>query len=301
MNRRDFLKTSFLSVLAAGTIGRGNLCAAETTSDFPDLTAVHGGTPETMWRAGIEAMGGIGRFVKKGSKVVLKPNIAWTRPPEYAANTNPGLVEIMVRDILAAGASEVVVFDHSCDTGTDCYKISGIAAAAERAGAKVLHAYDRKNYSRVKSSSAVQLSDAEVFNAVLECDTFINVPILKHHGGAKMSGAMKNLMGMVWDRRIMHRKGLTQTIPDLLTYRKPDLNVVDAYRIMTTHGPRGVNLQDVELGKFMLISTDAVAADAAAVKLMQFNESDVTYLQNAADRKLGVKDLSKLKIKRIEM
>ncbi|MBO5722493.1 MAG: DUF362 domain-containing protein, partial [Lentisphaeria bacterium] len=112
---------------------------------------------------------------------------------------------------------------------------------------------------------------------------------------------MKNLMGMVWDRRIMHRKGLTQTIPDLLTYRKPDLNVVDAYRIMTTHGPRGVNLQDVELRKFMLITTYAVAADAAAVKLMQFNESDVTYLQNAADRKLGVKDLSKLKIKRIEM
>ncbi len=301
MNRRDFLKTTFLSALAAGTVGKGNLCAVETTSDFPDLTAVHGGTPEAMWRAGIKAMGGIERFVKKGAKVVLKPNIAWTRPPEYAANTNPGLVEVMVRDILAAGASEVIVFDHSCDNGADCYRISGIAAAAERAGAKVLHAYDRKNYRKIKSAGAVKLSEAEVFNAVLDCDTFINVPILKHHSGTKMSGAMKNLMGMVWDRRIMHRRGLVQTIPDLLTYRKPDLNVVDAYRMMMTHGPRGVNLKDVELGKFMLISTDAVAADAAAVKLMQFNESDVSYLQSAADRKLGVKDLSKLKINRIEM
>ena len=299
MNRRDFLKTGFLSALAVSAVGK-TVSAAET-KNTPDLVAVHGGTPEVMWSEGIKAMGGIEKFVKKGAKVVLKPNIAWTQPPEYAANTNPDLVAVMVRDILKAGAAEVIVFDHSCDNGPDCYRISGVAAAAAGAGAKVLHATKRTDYVKVERPEAAALTDAEVFKAVLECDTFINVPILKHHGGAKMSGAMKNLMGMVWDRRIMHKKNLRNTIPDLLYYRKPDLNVVDAYRMMMARGPRGGNLRDVALGKFMLLSADPVAIDSAAVKLLQFNEADVLYLQAAADRKLGEKDLSKLNIKRIEI
>ncbi len=305
MNRRDFFKTSILSALAVSTLGKtvnaANSVIASKDKKYPDLTAVHGSTPENMWREGIKAMGGIERFVKKGAKVVVKPNIAWTQPPEYAANTNPELIAVMVRDILKAGAAEVIVFDHACDNGPDCYRVSGVAEAAAGAGAKVLSAVDRSSYRKVQSKDAKEMKEAEVFAAVLDCDVFINVPILKHHGGAKMSGAMKNLMGMVWDRRIMHRKKLTFTIPDLLTYRKPDLNVVDAYRMMMAHGPRGGNLRDVAEGKFMLFSTDPVAVDAAAVKLLQFNEDDVTYIREAADRKLGERDLSKLDIKRIEM
>ncbi len=300
MNRRDFLKSSFLSALAVSAIGK-TVSAAESQSSTPDLVALHGGSAEAMWHEGIKAMGGIEKFVKKGAKVVVKPNIAWTQPPEYAANTNPELVAAIVRDVLKAGAAEVIVFDHSCNYGPDCYKISGIAAAATGAGARVLHAIDRKSYRKVEKKEAKALTSAEVFAEVLDCDTFINVPILKHHGGAKMSGAMKNLMGMVWDRRAMHRNNLTYTIPDLLCYRKPDLNVIDAYRMMMDHGPRGGNLRDVAMGKFMLLSTDPVAADAAAVKLLNFKEEDVKYLGEAAAREMGVKDLTKLNIKRIEM
>ena len=300
MNRRDFLKTGFLSALAVSAVGK-TVNAAEAAATAPDLVAIHGGTPEVMWKEGIKAFGGIEKIVKKGAKVVVKPNIAWTQAPEYAANTNPELVAAIVRDVLKAGAAEVIVFDHSCDNGPACYRVSGIASAASGAGAKVLSATDRKSYRKVEKAEAAALTSAEVFSAVLDCDTFINVPILKHHGGAKMSGAMKNLMGMVWDRRIMHKKNLRNTIPDLLYYRKPDLNVVDAYRMMMAHGPRGGNLRDVALGKFMLISADPVAVDAAAVKLLQFEESDVKYLQEAADRKLGCKDLTKLNIKRIEL
>ena len=300
MNRRDFFKTGFLGTLAATTVGK-SLIAAENANSEPDLIALHGGSAEAMWQKGIEAMGGMGKFVKKGSKVVVKPNIAWTQPPEYAANTNPALVAAIVRDALKAGAAEVIVFDHACDNGPDCYRVSGIAEAAAGAGAKVLHATDRQNYRKTTAANAKALTEAEVFSAVLDCDVFINVPILKHHGGAKMSGAMKNLMGIVWDRRIMHKKGLGNTIPDLLSYRKPDLNVVDAYRMMMAHGPRGGNLRDVATGKFMLISRDPVAVDAAAVKLLQFDEKEIRYLQEASERKLGEKDLAKLNIKRIEL
>ena len=300
MNRRDFLKTGFLGVLAASSLGQ-TLSAAQhnAAKQHPDLVALHGSTPEDMWARGIKAIGGMERFVKKGAKVVVKPNIAWSQAPEYAANTNPALVAAIVRDALAAGAAEVVVFDHSCDNGADCYRISGIAEAASAAGAKVLHATNRNTYKKVSANGAKVMREAEVFAAVLDCDTFINVPVLKHHGGARMSGAMKNLMGMVWDRRLMHRAGLKDTIPDLLSFRKPDLNVVDAYRMIMNKGPRCVDLRNVALGKFMLLSPDPVAVDAAAVKLLRFQEEEVRYLQEAAARKLGENDLAKLKIERI--
>lgn len=300
MNRRDFLKTGILGVLAASSFGK-TLSAAKLNSpaEAPDLVALLGGTPADMWNRGIKAIGGMERFVKKGGKVVIKPNIAWAQAPEYAANTNPELVAAIVRDALAAGAAEVVVFDHSCDNGPDCYRISGIADAAAAAGAKILHATNRSSYRKITAAGAKTMREAEVFAAVLDCDTFINVPVLKHHGGARMSGAMKNLMGMVWDRRKMHKLGLKNTIPDLLSFRKPDLNVIDAYRMIMSNGPRCVNLRNVALGKFMLLSPDPVAADTAAVKLLRFKEEEVRYLQEAAERKLGEKDLTKLKIERI--
>jgi uncharacterized protein (DUF362 family) len=303
MNRRDFLKTTFLGALAVGTLGKALEASGAAISDsaFPDMVALHGSTPENMWKTGIESLGGMSRFVKKGAKVVVKPNIAWTQVPEYAANTNPELVAAIVKDAIKAGASEVIVFDHSCDNGPDCYKISGIAAAASGAGAKVLSATNRSSYSKVAIPNGKVMKEAEIFSAVLDCDTFINVPILKHHGGTRLSGAMKNLMGIIWDRRIMHKLGLNDTIVDLLTVRKPDLNVIDAYRYLADHGPRGGNLNDVVLGKFMLISPDAVSADAAALRLMRFKENEIGYLMEASARNLGEKNLKSLNIKRCEM
>ncbi|MBE6380894.1 MAG: DUF362 domain-containing protein [Lentisphaerae bacterium] len=299
MNRRDFLKTTFLGILASGAAGRV-LQAADPTA-LPDLVALHNSTPEAMFARGMQAIGGMERFVKKGSTVVVKPNIAWDQPPEFAANTNPELVAAIVKSVYQAGAASVIVFDHSCDNGPACYRKSGIAEAAENAGAKVLHATNKKHYRKVTIPNAKVMSEAEIFEAILDCDTFINVPILKHHGGARMSAAMKNLMGIVWDRRKMHRAGLGDSIPDLLSFRKPDLNILDAYRMIMDHGPRGGTLKDVALGKFMLISPDAVATDAVAVKLMKYKASEVQYLIRAAERKLGERKLSQLKIASIEM
>lgn len=74
-----------------------------------------GGEPVQMLDKALEALGGIEKYVKKGQKVVIKPNIAWDKTPELAANTNPELVAAMVKKCLAAGAKEVVVFDHTCD------------------------------------------------------------------------------------------------------------------------------------------------------------------------------------------
>lgn len=301
MNRRDFLKTGAMEVIGAGILGKSAQAAEKALAGVPDLVAVHGGEPEAMWNAGITALGGMERFVKPGAKVVVKPNIGWTQPPERAANTNPELVAAIVKAALKAGAREVVVFDHTCDNAAMCYKTSGIAEAAAAAGARVVMADKEGDYVEVEIPNGQVLKKAKCFKEIIDCDVLINVPILKHHGGAKMTAAMKNLMGTIWDRGAMHKGGLTQTIPDWVSYRKPDLNVIDAYRMLMAGGPRGGNMRDVAIGKFLLLSPDAVAADAAAVKLLKFNANDVRYIAEADQRKLGSGDLDKVAIKRIEM
>ncbi len=136
---------------------------------------------------------------------------------------------------------------------------------------------------------------------ILDSDVYINVPILKNHGSAKLTMCLKNQMGCNWDRRFWHKNDLQQCIADFATRIKPDLNIVDAYRIMQTHGPRGVSVEDVTLLKAQIISTDMVAADAAATKFFGLEPKDIPHVRIAHEMGIGNMEIEKLRIKRIQM
>jgi uncharacterized protein (DUF362 family) len=281
---------------AAGNVGQG----AAKGAALPDLVAVRNGEPVAMFRKGIDALGGIQAFVKPGQKVIIKPNISFDSGPERAANTNPELVGEVVRQVLAAGAKEVLVFDHTLNDWKTTYKLSGTQAEVERAGGKMISADEERSYVNQKNAKALKLQETDVFKPLLDADVFINMPILKHHGGAKMSCAIKNLMGNVWDRRIMHRSDLNQCIAEMLFYTKPTLNIVDAYRIMISNGPRGVSTDDVRLAKYMIISADAVAADVVATKVIGYELDEVPYIKIAEQLGFGKGDMTKLNIARLD-
>ena len=149
MNRRNFLKSIALTGAAITITESGattlmsqhfNSAAGASGASAYDLVAVLGGEPVTMFRRAITEMGGMGKFISKGQKVAVKPNIGWDKTPELAANTNPELIREIVKQCFDAGASEVVVFDHTCDDWRKCYASSGIEAAAKAAGARVVPA-----------------------------------------------------------------------------------------------------------------------------------------------------------------
>ncbi len=311
MDRRNFLKTLAVAG-AAMTIQRSeamDVLAQTFTNaggDKVDLVAVMGGEPEVMFRRAIEAMGGIKNFVKPGQKVVVKPNIGWDKVPELAGNTNPKLVTEIIKQCFAAGAKEVTVFDHTCDDWQKCYKNSGIEAAAKAAGAKVMPAHLESYYRTVSLPKGKKMKSAKIHEAIINSDVWINVPILKNHGGANLTISMKNHMGIVWDRGFFHQNNLQQCIADICTLQKKAvLNVVDAYRIMKTNGPRGRSASDVVLTKGLFISQDIVAVDTAAAKF--FNQvremplDTVGHLANGQALNIGTMDLDKLNIKRIKI
>lgn len=315
MDRRNFIRAIALAGAAltvkqsgAMTIMSQNLAPQQTAAGAGkfDLVAVMGGEPEAMFRKAMTEMGGMSAFIKKGQKVVVKPNIGWDKAPEMAGNTNPLLVAEIVRQCLAAGASEVVVFDHTCDDWRRAYATSGIEDAAKKAGAKVLPADQESYYRMVSLPKGKKLTQAKVHEAILTADAWINVPVLKNHGGAKMSISMKNLMGIVWDRGFFHANDLQQCIADISTLAKrPTLNVVDAYRLMKTNGPRGRSEADVVLSKAVFVSQDMVAVDTAATNF--FNQvremplKDVTHILHGEALKIGTTDLEKLRIRRVRL
>jgi uncharacterized protein (DUF362 family) len=267
-----------------------------------DLIAVMGGEPAAMFDMGIQALGGMGAFIGKGQKVLVKPNMGWDVVPEKGADTNPALVRRVIEHCLRAGAKEVYVFDNTCDNWIKCYKNSGIEQAAKDAGAKVVPGNSESYYQEVTIPNGKRLTRTKVHELVLETDVFINVPVLKHHSSTRLTGALKNMMGVVWDRGYWHANNLNQCIADYALFsEKPSLHIMDAYNVMIRNGPRGVSVADLSNMKSLMISTDWVAIDAAGAKLMGMEPSSVEHIAIAAGMGAGKMDLSSLNIHRMKM
>jgi len=304
MKRREFILKSIGAGLFVGTAATfGSKATARSAANgLPyDLVAIRGGSAAQMFDRGIAELGGMETFVKEGQTVVVKPNIGWDRTPEMGANTNPELVGRIVEHCLEAGARHVSVFDHTCDEWRACYRNSGIEEAASNAGARVVPGNSERYYRDISLPDGVRLKEAKEHELLQESDVFINVPVLKNHGGATITVAMKNLMGNVWDRRYYHQHDLHQCITDYTTYRKPDLNIVDAYRVMMRNGPRGVSEEDVVIMEAQVISTDIVAADAASTLMFGLQPEEIGHIRLGQEMGVGTMELDGLNINRIRM
>ena len=306
MKRREFFKTSIGAGIAAGAVlnlgGYKDLWKSEVAAAKYDMIAIMGGNPDAMFDLGIQELGGMGAFVSKGQKVLVKPNIGWDVIPEHAANTNPLLVKRIVEHCFRAGAKEVYVLDHSLDNWVNCYKNSGIEKAAKSGGAKVVPANSESYYQQVAIPGGIKLQSVKVHQLLLETDVFINVPILKDHNSVRMTCCLKNTMGLVWDRGYWHANNLNQCIADYALYeKKPALNIIDCFNVMVKHGPQGVSKEDVVAMKSQIITTDWVAGDAAAARMLGVPAEKIEYIAMAHKMGVGNMNLESLSIKRIKM
>lgn len=234
----------------------------------------------------IEALGGMGRFVSPGDRVIVKPNIGWNRSPEQAANTDPGVVRAVVARCMDAGAREVIVTDNTCNAPRMCFTRSGIRVASMLSGAKV-QVPGRKDYVKV-DMQGLAIERWAVLRSVLEADRFINVPVAKQHGLAGYTGAMKNLYGIVGGNRGRLHHRLDQGIVDLTAWTRPTLNIVDGVRVLLRNGPSGGNIEDVERRDTVVASIDPVAVDAIGCTLIGATPEEISYIPLAAEQGLGV-------------
>jgi uncharacterized protein (DUF362 family) len=262
----------------------------------PQLTVVQGGEPRALVQRALEDLGGIRRFVSRQDVVVLKPNIAWDRTPEQAANTNPEVVAEMVRQCWQAGAKRVIVTDVSCNEPRRCFQRSGIQAAARAEGAEVILP-DPELFREVDMGGVV-LKSWPVFKPFLEADKIFNLPIAKHHGLVGVTLGMKNWYGILGGERNRLHQQIHQSLVDLANFMLPTLTLMDCYRVLLRNGPTGGNLEDVAVKKTMVAGTDPVAIDAYVAKAYwDLDPEHLPYLQMAAARGLGTVDFAALAVK----
>jgi uncharacterized protein (DUF362 family) len=263
---------------------------------WPQLTVVQNAEPRVLVRHALENLGGIGRFVSRQDVVVLKPNIAWDRTPEQAANTNPELVAEVVKQCWTAGAKRVIVTDVSCNEPRRCFMRSGIQAAARAEGAEVILP-DPEQFKEVDMGGVV-LKNWPVFKPFLLADKIINLPIAKHHELSGVTLGMKNWYGILGGERNRLHQQIHQSLVDLASFMLPTLTVMDCYRVLLRNGPTGGNLEDVSMKKTLVAGTDPVAIDAYVAKAYwDLDAERLPYLQMAVARGLGTADFGALALK----
>ncbi len=302
MERRKFLK--FAAITGCGLVFEGRFdtfLSSVEASKKCDLVVARGlgKSPAAITKAAIDAMGGMRRFISMGDIVLIKPNIAWDRLPEQAANTNPEVVATLVKLCFEAGAKKVKIFDRSVNDPRRCYKQSGIADAASALGAEVSH-IDERRFKEVTIKGQA-LKSWPLYRDLFEVDKLINVPIAKDHGLAKLTMAMKNWMGVMGGQRGRIHQRLGESLADIALVIKPTLTVLDAVRILTDNGPQGGDLKDVKKLDTVVVGIDQVAIDSFGATLFGMKGSDLSYVKAAASAGIGTMDLSKLKIKTLNV
>jgi len=301
MDRRYFLKQAMLW-------SAGLTTAIPSFRIVPELLAMEKQPPKVAHAKGkdyyalvarvLEPLGTMSNFVNTGDRVVIKPNMAWDRNPAQAANTHPQVVKALVELSLDAGAKKVMVFDRTCNEERRCYVNSGIQEALETvkdSRLKYFHPDSRKFVPvNIKRGKAVR--KLEIYKDALEADTYINVPVAKHHSLSRLTMGLKNSMGVLGGNRGNMHHNLGQKLADLATVIRPKLTVIDATRILLRNGPQGGNLADVKILDSIVASADPVACDAYATTLFDLQPEEISSTVAAYKLGLGEMDLTKMQI-----
>ncbi|MEA3479778.1 MAG: DUF362 domain-containing protein [Bacteroidota bacterium] len=299
IDRRNFIKGSlvatgaaFLSVPLMPKILKGSIAPSN-----PDIVTIAGNDPMSSIELLLAPLGGIRRFVKSGNSVGILVNSPWVHPGTY---TSPDVTLAFVKLAKDAGAEEIVCFKPARE---GYWEESRYYEEMKDLIAEIKYADERTNVAVPKG---VDLHEIEVFKAFMDIDTFVNIPVAKHHNGTIYSGTLKGLMGVTSSKtnRFMHspdgeytyskERYLSQCIADLSTVRKPDLCLIDAIECCTENGPRGPG-QTVKPNK-LVAGIDPVATDVYAAKLMGFEPNEIQTFKFAAAQGVGNADLAGLEV-----
>jgi len=307
MDRREFLQRSILSAAGAiaGSILPGALKGRDASSASEmTLCAVAGDRFFDNTITAVEALGGMNRFVKKGASVGILINSVFDR---VGAHANPDIPLAVAKMCLDSGASSVVTIEETPSWYWKRSKLSGKLAQEIKL---IGHSDEKKD---VKIPGGKSLKEATVSSALLSCDVFINIPIVKDHRGVRFTGNLKNMMGSCssstcrrchfGDQSVITQifqgyyskvELLAQSIADLNLIRSPDLCVADATEILATNGPTGPGRLKTPME--VVAGTNSVAVDMYCVKHLDLTPEELLVINRAQEHALGPKSLREVTI-----
>ncbi len=297
MKRREFFLTGLLGAAALQTMrlpGLGTARAAATSDAFtePALSMVKGTDIAAGVRAAVDALGGIGTFVRPGDIVFLKPNVSFPNPPEWGSTTHPEVIRAVVTMCEEAGAKRIIAADFPMRGAERCFEKSGMTALAGSMPQLTFKQLgEERDFETVAAPKASEFREIAVARLLRKADVFINLPSAKSHRGTTISMGLKNLMGLIHDRSSFHGDyDLHTAVADLAGVIRPQLTILDAHHVLLTNGPGGPG--QTEQLDTIIAGIDPVAVDAAGVRLAEWNNragdpAQIRHLAIAAERGIG--------------
>lgn len=267
------------------------------------LGIAHGKELEPMLRGAIDAIGGIRRFIAKGDVVVIKPNVAFERPPALGATTHPDLLKALIRIVKEAGAREVRVADNPIESPESCFARSGIKLAVDKEQGRIFIP-SHSDFQILNVPGAKLIEKWPFFwKPFIGANKVIGVAPVKDHNLCGASMTTKNWYGLLGGRRNQFHQDIHTIITDLALMMKPTFVVLDGTRVLFQSGPTGGSLDDVRPGHTIAAATDSLAADSFGWdELLRRKSKDKPgYFAKGAARKLGNPNWKQVPHKRIQL
>jgi len=257
-------------------------------------------------RAAIEALGGVERFVRRGDRVVLKPNVARALEPGNPENTDWRVVDAVAGLVREAGAGGLAIAEGAFGLNTpECFESTGIGRVARRHGAQLLDV-NGDEFVRVRVPGGVAIKEVAVARAVREADCLINLPAFKASIDVSsklgreypISMGMKNLKGVISpaNRKRFHDVGYQKAVADLNSVVRSDLVVMSGLRACVTEAWAALRRHPgLPLG-LILAGDDVVAVDAVAATIVGYDPLAVEQIRIADEKGWGCADLSRVEV-----
>jgi uncharacterized protein (DUF362 family)/Pyruvate/2-oxoacid:ferredoxin oxidoreductase delta subunit len=235
----------------------------------------------------------------EGKKILIKPNLLMSAPPEKAITTHPILIESLIEVLKEKGVKDIFIGDTPGNTSTNIdhlYRITGLKEVAERQGVNLINLY---TYGVINIKSDIA-GEIPITKFIKEVDYVINVPKLKTHTFMLMTCAIKNTFGLVpgMNKSRMHAiainpESFAQILVDIFKEVNPLINIVDGIIGMEGEGPSAGNPR--KFGK-LIIGDNAVAVDVISSIILGYSPQEIYTNLVAYKKGLGEIDIEKIEV-----
>lgn len=231
-------------------------------------------------------------FFSSDDKVLIKPNYIVANKPEYGEVTDPKVVEAVSTYLLNHGVHSITIGEGGLgsDTADRAFKLLGLVDFTAKYGFKLVN-LNLDDYVEVNLPNALRLKSIRIAKTALSCNAIVSIPKLKVHRLATVTLSVKNLMGTLHDKGVMHSH-IHEKLIDLFRALKPRLAVVDG--IIAGEGGE-IGSIPVKMG-VIIAGNDLIAVDAVSAAIMGFNPMSIEYIRKAHEMKLGIGDLNSIEV-----
>jgi uncharacterized protein (DUF362 family)/Pyruvate/2-oxoacid:ferredoxin oxidoreductase delta subunit len=243
----------------------------------------------------LDLIGGISGFIRPGSRVLVKPNLLMAKEPEFGVDTHPEVVRAVIKLLKGINCSIYLgdgpsVWGRQAENPDEVYERSGMKRVCREEGVELVH-FEQKRWRRYFPLAAW----------LDKCDYVVNVPKFKTHDLTLITGAIKNLFGLVWKtyKTELHKKyfyadDFSRMLVDIYEEVRPALTVIDGIVAMEGDGPgTGGKLRNLGL---LLAGQDCVALDSLMALIMGIQPMDILTIREAAARGLGIADIKSISV-----